>query len=233
MKSSFTESDLWDQIKPVLMRDGHATRHEDRMSPGTPDVSYGLRLVSGWIELKAYPRTPSPFDVPPWRNLKPQQRRFLRKRHAAAGNCYIMASFGREILLISAQYVDDLGSADYGLLQTLSSGYWRGSVRTSDLIAILERPRPPVLPFVTEPDTRYNRTVQNGIRKRKCPAATTAERPSNKASEHVDSAATSAACTLGARRKRHPATTADLPLTLRITSRRDRTGLRSKGDSQN
>ena len=107
------ESLMWKDLKKVS--DADMTRHEDKLNLGIPDVSYGLDGVNGWIELKQYDRWPSdPQEPLPFRNLKPLQRRFLRKRGRAGGHCFILLRVGNkrkdyEFYLISWKHVTLLG----------------------------------------------------------------------------------------------------------------------------
>lgn len=88
-----TESKLWDELKSaveVFDPKADLSRHEDRLSPGTPDVSYTIRGVSGWAELKAVARLPRSMSVPVVRNIRPSQVRWILKRVRAGGICCVL-----------------------------------------------------------------------------------------------------------------------------------------------
>lgn len=47
-----SESDTWDHLRNAMDGLWHVQRHEDKWSTGIPDLSFGVRGVSGWIEMK-------------------------------------------------------------------------------------------------------------------------------------------------------------------------------------
>jgi len=102
------ESSLW-----KALRDGmaakfaplrwHATRHEDALAAGIPDVSFGLDGVQGWIELKVVAKWPSRGALRV-RHLTREQVLWLRARARAGGRTFLLLRIGRacHVLLDSA-----------------------------------------------------------------------------------------------------------------------------------
>jgi len=86
-----SESSLWLYIRDGMLGRRDATRHEDRLSGGTPDVSYGMAGNNGWIELKwlnvVVADKYAPIKIP---HFTYDQKRFLRKRGAAGGHCWLL-----------------------------------------------------------------------------------------------------------------------------------------------
>lgn len=95
-----SESSLWSYIKDGMSGLWDATRHEDRLSGGTPDISYGITVdagkifechTNGWVELK-WLREPvvdvlEPISIP---HFTYNQKRFLRNRGKAGGSCWLL-----------------------------------------------------------------------------------------------------------------------------------------------
>lgn len=81
-----------------------ASRHEDILSKGVPDVSYSLsQLSSGWIELK------TAFTVRngriKFKEFTQDQRIWLFKRNLKCGHCFVLAANESRWYFIPAQWV--------------------------------------------------------------------------------------------------------------------------------
>ena len=79
----------------VMGRSWHAQSHEDALSEGIPDLSYGIDGVNGWIELKQIDN----FPVRPETKMKPkkytvEQVNWLVKRGKKGGKCFVMVKIG-------------------------------------------------------------------------------------------------------------------------------------------
>lgn len=109
-----TESYLWDKLKTNITKT-HFTRHEDGVTRGIPDVSYGRKGRNGWIELKSYP-LPSLCSIPSYDNFKRTQRRWLFKRGTTGGSCWLLTGFGDHILLTHWSEIDLCGKASLSVL---------------------------------------------------------------------------------------------------------------------
>ena len=91
------ESTLWGYFKKKIGEKdpkgtfSRFTRHEDSANIGTPDISYTIRGISGWIELKVIPSIPKDLNKPVYiPHLTSQQKRFLLKEWTVDGNPHIL-----------------------------------------------------------------------------------------------------------------------------------------------
>lgn len=76
-------------------------RHEDYLSAGIPDVSFGVDGVDGWLELKWLPRWPVRPDTLPRFKLTPIQQRWLTRRgERGGGSVFVLAGIGTERILV-------------------------------------------------------------------------------------------------------------------------------------
>ena len=50
------EKNLWRYVRKGMAEHWDATRHEDRVTPGVPDVSFRVGGRNGWLELKTAER---------------------------------------------------------------------------------------------------------------------------------------------------------------------------------
>lgn len=121
-----TESYIWKKLKAGIP-EAHFTRHEDKVTFGIPDVSYGIAGRNGWIELKSY-RLPPLTSIPSFNKFKRTQRSWLKNRGRTGSNCWVLTGFGDNILLLSWEQLDLCGKVD---LRTLikHSHFW-GSIKS-------------------------------------------------------------------------------------------------------
>lgn len=106
---NLTEAKLWQQMRTGMGRTWDASRHEDGLGVGVPDVSYGLHGVNGWIELKVR-------DFWPKRQngclrldkLTAVQVLWLEKRGKSAGNCWVFMRIENTYLLFNWKVVRGL-----------------------------------------------------------------------------------------------------------------------------
>jgi hypothetical protein len=107
----------------------HAVRHEDRCTPGVPDVSYGMKGKCGWIELKALPKWPRNLKaIVKLPGLTPDQKAWLRDRGSQSGSCYLMIRIGRDYLLYRWHVVHLLGSLDTTGMYRTARAFWSRSI---------------------------------------------------------------------------------------------------------
>ena len=89
------EKDLYKQLKNVFSnyKDQTGTefdlqRHEDYLSVGVPDCSFGILGVNGWIELKYSDSFTNEFNT----QLRPEQKSWLVRRGRAGGHCHLFSA---------------------------------------------------------------------------------------------------------------------------------------------
>jgi len=134
------EKSLWKYLKNNMKKRWDATRHEDRVTSGVPDVSYGINGVNGWIELKAMARWPREGLRIPGFTL--EQKRWLQSRDEAGGNVWIFLRIGRDYLLISGKYSFHLDAMDVSGKYPIPFKIWDGSVDWDEFAKIIGQ-RPP------------------------------------------------------------------------------------------
>lgn len=83
------EQTLWSRLQKHMKGYWDATRHEDAVTSGTPDVSWGARQVNGWLELKVIGHLPKKNTLVVI-DLRPAQRVFLLNRMKAGGHCSVL-----------------------------------------------------------------------------------------------------------------------------------------------
>lgn len=95
------ESSLWHKLKRGMGDTWDATRHEDCVGVGVPDVSFGLPVsaVQGWIELKCHGAWPKRAGTFVDTDLTSVQRRWLLNRGRAGASCWLLMQVGEDVLL--------------------------------------------------------------------------------------------------------------------------------------
>lgn len=99
-----SEVKLFEKVKKIFQHSDsayHLQRHEDVYSSGIPDVSYGIRNINGWIELKYDAAFPVAYKT----KLRKEQKPWLIARGLAAGNCYVLHQLGDLYMLIPYQNI--------------------------------------------------------------------------------------------------------------------------------
>jgi hypothetical protein len=133
------EDTFWSYLRKGMAGRWDAQRHEDKMSLGIADVSYGLKGCDGWIELKVVETWPKREDTPIRVNLSQEQVIWLRQRgRAGAGRVWIFVRFGppsdRLHLLFPWHVADVLKEGcDRDQLLHFAVARWRRSVDWDNL----------------------------------------------------------------------------------------------------
>ena len=87
MMSKKPEILMWSKLRRIMGGSWLATRHEDRLNLGVPDVSYTIKNTNGWIEMKQIEKWPAKSTTPiKIKHFTAQQRQFLRTR----ANCFLL-----------------------------------------------------------------------------------------------------------------------------------------------
>lgn len=94
------ETELWQLLDHSMGHLWAAQRHEDKLSPDIPDVSYTYRGNSGWVELKASSRVgEAPIAMP---KLRPGQLNWMHHRARHGCPTFIAWATNGRLLLIPA-----------------------------------------------------------------------------------------------------------------------------------
>lgn len=114
---------------------------ENRVGPGTPDVSY----IGGWIEckwLRAWPKRPGTvvtLDHP----LLKSQRVWLKRHFQRGGTAFVMLQCGREWLLFNVMTAREfLGASTQAELYRHAIRIWKTGLKEEELITFLIEQRP-------------------------------------------------------------------------------------------
>lgn len=99
-----TEAAVWETLRAALVQSpkDDAIRVENPAHPGTPDVSWCMNGIEGWLELKHLPHWPKRADtIVRIDHFTPQQRVWLRRRHLAGGRVHLLLKAEAEWLLFT------------------------------------------------------------------------------------------------------------------------------------
>lgn len=131
------KSSLVSDLKPRM----DVQSHEDSFSTGIPDLSYGLRGVNGWIELKQIKYKTGTKLIKPAK-YTPQQVNWLKRRGKHAGHCFVMCMLhGPDGTIYTVHNYDRAADVRKGMpmreFLLTSLKYWRESIDLKELMAIL------------------------------------------------------------------------------------------------
>lgn len=86
------------------------TRHEDKLTSGIPDCSYGAAGVGGWVELKTYDCWPRESDSPlRFSDLKPTQVNWAIRRGRKQRRVWFLVAVADDWFLIRWIHARKLG----------------------------------------------------------------------------------------------------------------------------
>ena len=123
------ERSLWLYLRNGMKRSWDATRHEDRLSAGVPDVSYGINKINGWIELKALNAWPkNPLTIVQVHGFTEQQRAWLQNRGHKGGWCWLLIRVERTYLIFSWQQIHLIGTLDKAQMRDAATHVWDSSI---------------------------------------------------------------------------------------------------------
>lgn len=132
------EKGAWATLKRVMGDRWHATRVEDRLQSGIPDVTWGARGVQGWMELKylEWPKRPT---TPVKIGLRPEQAIWLTQRGQVGTYCSILVRVGlHEWFLFNWQDARDLLQPKHqNELFQMSACYWANQIDPDRLLGLI------------------------------------------------------------------------------------------------
>lgn len=136
-----TESNLWRYLKKKIGKEWDATRHEDLIGSGVPDVSFGYRGNNGWIELKYLKKFPvratTRIRIP---HLTGAQCNWLINRNVKGGNCWILIQIANEYFLFPVIGIRYIWHHKFTAEQFRkgATGHWVGSIDKDEFLRILD-----------------------------------------------------------------------------------------------
>lgn len=114
------ESDLFKRLKKATPGFDW-TRHEDKLTSGIPDSSYGFEGVGGWVELKTYDCWPRDPNAPlKFHDLKPTQVNWAIRRGRKQRRVWFLVAVADDWFLIRWKYARQLGKLTRDELLSLS-----------------------------------------------------------------------------------------------------------------
>lgn len=103
------ESDLFKRLKRATPKFDW-TRHEDKLTSGIPDASYGVDGVGGWVELKTYDAWPRDSETPlRFHDLKPTQVNWAIRRGRKQRRVWFLVAVADDWFLIRWKHARELG----------------------------------------------------------------------------------------------------------------------------
>jgi len=113
--------------------------HEDSLSMGIPDLSYGSGGVNGWIELKRAREYPKKNSTPiKFKHFTASQVNWLSKRGKAGGFCWIFIQVSTEYYLFPFSKGRALRAGmTKEEFREQCFQYWTGNVDPSELLSAL------------------------------------------------------------------------------------------------
>lgn len=135
------ESAMWNSLKNSIGKYWDATRHEDKLSRGVPDVSFGTRGLSGWIELKALLNWPKrPETVVSLPHYTAQQRLWLWNRGKHCNTIWLLVRVGNLWLLFDHVVAQNVGkNLNKDEMLRLCQKVWIGVPTNEDFINTITR----------------------------------------------------------------------------------------------
>lgn len=140
------ESNLWHYVSRGMKGLWHATRHEDRATPGIPDVSFGLDVDAsmtgkrqGWIELKRVAVAPKDeYAIMKLPSFTGVQRRWLKDRDQCGGSVFMLLQLGKTYFIFNGEVAaEHVGRCSTKALYTYALKHWDKSVNFHEFELIL------------------------------------------------------------------------------------------------
>lgn len=110
---------LWKHLSGLLPEDAHATRIENSVSAGFPDVHVTYRERSCTIELKVASKLPLGK-----KGLRKSQIDWINAEIEAGGQVWVVIQFGKRVFAVSGTSADLINDLDEYALETRSYAVW-------------------------------------------------------------------------------------------------------------
>lgn len=130
---------LWNYIRPLISPFGRATRVENLLGKGTPDVAWTFGGVSGWLELKYEKnKMAGAMEI---KSLTLEQVIWLEEEVASGGRAWVLLKFGTSYLLLKPWVVRLIfdGRVDVDDTRRLATKTWLGQIKPLELIECMKK----------------------------------------------------------------------------------------------
>ena len=131
------EQSMWATLRRIMGKRWHATRHEDRIARGIPDLSFGILNVQGWIELKCMPSWPKENGILRIPHYTPDQRLWMYLR---GKGCWLLLKVEKDWLIFNHIEAQEVGKLTKEQLFKCCVWKWEGTLpNAAELTHILTR----------------------------------------------------------------------------------------------
>lgn len=132
-----SESSFWNLLRTKIGMVGHFERVENAVGDGTPDVSYCISGVEGWIELKSRTKAPARTTTSVFieKGLRDSQVGWAKTRLRHGGNIWILARVGRMSYLVHGEHCEVFNT--WTLAELTRNAHWSGAGNWVGLVAML------------------------------------------------------------------------------------------------
>lgn len=134
------EQRMWAQLHKAVGNKWHATRHEDTISKGIPDVSFGAHGKQGWIELKVLDKWPAkPSTIIHLPLFTKEQKAWLTMRGIAGGRCFFLLKVDTEDTWLLYKHTNVLLIGSWAQQDMLANALavWQGVPSADSIISRL------------------------------------------------------------------------------------------------
>lgn len=120
---------LWKYLEGLLPPGCHATRIENEIGAGFPDVHYTYLEVTGTIELKDTDRLPMGKA-----GMRKAQIRWIEEEIEAGGLVWILVRFKKRYFVVSGLYAESLNDWDEKTIGECCAAQWLANAYDPDIL---------------------------------------------------------------------------------------------------
>lgn len=124
---------LWNSLRGLLPAGCHATRIENSIGSGFPDVHYTYLETTGTIELKSADRLPMKKA-----GLRKSQIDWIKEEVEAGGLVWILVEYKDKVYIINGMYAELVNHKTEEDMPFISMALWTKSISHSEKTEILE-----------------------------------------------------------------------------------------------
>lgn len=124
---------LWNSLRGLLPAGCHATRIENGIGSGFPDVHYTYLETTGTIELKSADRLPMKDS-----GLRKSQLDWIKEEVEAGGLVWILIEYKKTIYIVNGMYAELVNHKNEEDMPFISMALWTKGISHSEKAAIVE-----------------------------------------------------------------------------------------------